>query len=65
MKRRLGEVVPIPKGTTTLQSFVKPKGAAKESNNDTQFQGNTREPTQKETRRLIELLMSKSTEAVM
>ena len=58
-------MVPEPKGKTTLNSYIKPRGRAKETNEDSQFKKVTRNPTAKEIKILVSLLIAKATETTM
>ena len=61
----LGEVVPHPKGKTTFRSYSAPRDNAKTTDGDSQFTGETRRPSQKETRRLIGLMAATTVELCM
>ena len=54
-KDKLGEVVPIPVRTTTLNSMTNPSGTAKETGGRSQFTPPARNPTEKEVRKLKEV----------
>ena len=51
VKLGLGEVVPQPKGTTTFRSYSAPRDNAKNTDGDSEFTGDTRDPSPKETKR--------------
>lgn len=53
----LEEVVPIPKSRTTINSFANPRGKAKETNGDNQFNTVEREPTNDEMKNLIAMAL--------
>ena len=59
-KNKLSEVVPIPRNTTTLNSFVNPShnSRAKATNGDSQFEAPVRNPTKNEIKKLIGLAVS-------
>ena len=61
----LGEVVPIPKATTTLNSFVNPTGRAKATNGETQFLPVLRQPDKGEIKKLIGLAISVASSVCM
>ena len=58
----LGEVVPQPKGTTTFRSYSASRDNARITDGDSQFTGETRRPSEKETRRLIGLIAATTVE---
>ena len=64
-RMELSEVVPVPKGTTTLKSFVEPGKAARSSNGDSQFYDAVRDPTNDEKEILIGIMISNTIETVM
>ena len=64
-KLGLAEVVPVPKGTTTLKSFVEPGKTARLSNGDNQFYETIRDPTNAEVKKLIGIMLSNTIDMVM
>ena len=59
------DVVPIPKRTTTLNSFTNPQKEARTSNGDSQFTSAKRLPSKKEIEKLIGIVISTGTSACM
>ena len=59
-REELGEVLPVPKGTTTFHSFTNPKKRAKETNGDNQFHNPVRSPTKDEIQRCIGIMVSET-----
>ena len=62
----LTEIFPEPKGTTTFRSFLDPKGTARDTHGDSQFKpGNLRNPTNKEKKILIGMMVARTVEVCM
>ena len=63
----LGEVVPIPKPTTTLNSYTNPasNSTAKATNGDSQFYPATKVPSRGQLEKLIGLAVSIGSEVCM
>ena len=59
------DVLTVPKAKTTLKSWVEPRKTAKTTQGDSQFYNVVRKPSQSETKKLIGILVSKTTEIVM
>ena len=65
VKAKLGEIVPTLKERTTFNSFMNPKGRAKETGGDSQFNATGVVTSQKQIRKLIGLLIANSIEEFM
>ena len=61
----LGKCVPVPKGTTTLNSFTNPKGKAKDTNGDSLFHMTETEPNENQVTRMIALATANTVKECM
>ena len=61
----LDNVIPVPKRTTTLNSFLNPKRTAKETNGDSQFEPVGKHPNERQLKVIIGLFVAESTVVVM
>ena len=64
-KEGLGEVLPVPKGTTTFHSFTNPKKRARETNGDNQYHEPLRNPTKEEIQQCIGIMVSETVKICM